>query len=96
MPVFMKVTLRLPLSVHRAVNKAAEESGQSLNAEIVSRLNASLGNPYLSEKDANDDVLYRLADLEARITQLENQKPGRMPTSISQKRPKTKTATGDG
>lgn len=95
MPVFMKVTLRLPLSVHRAVSKAAEESGQSLNAEIVSRLNASLGNPYLSEKDANDDVLYRLAEVEARITQLENQRSEK-PTSMSQKRPKTKTANGDG
>lgn len=96
MPVFMKVTLRLPLSVHRAVNKAAKESGRSLNTEIVSRLNASLGNPYLSEKDTTDDVLYRLADLEARITQLESQQPGLATTSISQKRLKTKAANGDG
>jgi hypothetical protein len=79
MPVIfqVKVTLRLPAAVHRAVNKAAEESGRSLNTEIVERLNQSLGKPYLSEKDVDENVMTRLIDLEARVAKLEKQKgPG--------------------
>jgi hypothetical protein len=78
MPVFMKVTLRLPLAVHRAVNKAAQESGRSLNTEIIERLNQSLGNPYLSEKKVDDDVMIRITDLEARVAELEKRKGRRL------------------
>jgi hypothetical protein len=71
MPVFIQVTLRLPFAVHHAVRKAAEESGRSLNTEIVERLNQSLGNPYLSEKRVDDDVMIRITDLESRVAELE-------------------------
>ena len=76
MPVIfqVKVTFRLPAAVHRAVNKAAEELGRSLNTEIVERLNQSLGKPYLSEKDVDENVMTRLIDLEARVAKLEKKK----------------------
>ena len=70
----MKVTLRLPVAVHLAVNKTARESGRSLNTEIIERLNTSLGNPYLSEKNVDDDVMIRITDLEARVAELEKRK----------------------
>jgi hypothetical protein len=77
MPVIIQVTLRLPLAVHRAVNNAAQHSGRSLNTEIVERLNQSLGKPYLSEKDVDENVMTRLIDLEARVAKLEKRKgPG--------------------
>jgi hypothetical protein len=70
----IKVTLRLPIAVHRAVRNAAKESGRSLNTEIMERLNQSLGNPYLSEKKVDDDVMIRITDLEARVAELEKRK----------------------
>jgi hypothetical protein len=69
-----KITLRLPIAVHRAIIKAARESGRSLNTEITERLNTSLGNPYLSEKKVDDDVMIRITDLEARVAELEKRK----------------------
>ena len=74
MPVHMKMTLRLPVAVYTAVNNAAKESGRSLNTEIMERLNQSLGNPYLSEKSVDDDVMIRITDLESRVTELEKRK----------------------
>jgi hypothetical protein len=80
MPIVLtsiNVTLRLPVAVHRAVRNAAKESGRSLNTEIVERLNQSLGKPYLSEKDVDENVITRLIDLEARVARLEKKKgPG--------------------
>lgn len=70
----IKVTLRLPVAVHRAVRSAAKESGRSLNTEIMERLNQSLGNPYLSEKRVDDDVMIRIIDLESRVAELEKRK----------------------
>ncbi len=70
----MKMTLRLPVAVYTAVNNAAKESGRSLNTEIMERLNQSLGNPYLSEKSVDDDVMIRITDLESRVTELEKRK----------------------
>ena len=74
MPVHMKMTLRLPVAVYTAVNNAAKESGRSLNTEIMERLNQSLGNPYLSEKRVDDDVMIRITDLELRVAELEKRK----------------------
>jgi hypothetical protein len=74
MPVHMKMTLRLPVAVYTAVNNAAKESGRSLNTEIMERLNQSLGNPYLSEKRVDDDVMIRITDLESRVAELEKRK----------------------
>jgi hypothetical protein len=79
MPIVLtsiNVTLRLPVAVHRAVRNAAKESGRSLNTEIVERLNQSLGKPYLSEKDVDENVITRLIDLEARVAKLEKRKGG--------------------
>jgi hypothetical protein len=70
----MKMTLRLPVAVYTAVNNAAKESGRSLNTEIMERLNQSLGNPYLSEKRVDDDVMIRITDLESRVAELEKRK----------------------
>jgi hypothetical protein len=74
----IKITLRLPVAVHQAINKAAKESGRSLNTEIIERLNQSLGNPYLSEKNVDDDVIIRITDLEARVAELEKRKKDRL------------------
>ena len=40
-----KTALRLPKSLHEAVHKAAKESGRTMNAEIVYRLQQSFENP---------------------------------------------------
>jgi predicted HicB family RNase H-like nuclease len=36
-----KLTLRLPIDLHRCLTRSAVESGRSLNAEIVQRLKRS-------------------------------------------------------
>lgn len=43
MSVTVSITLRLPLGVHTALSKEAENAGSSLNQENVDRLNASFG-----------------------------------------------------
>jgi hypothetical protein len=40
----------------------------------MERLNQSLGNPYLSEKRVDDDVMIRITDLESRVAELEKRK----------------------
>jgi hypothetical protein len=45
-----------------------------VNAEIVERLNQSLGGVHLSEKDVDKDVLRRIADLEVRLAKLERRR----------------------
>lgn len=38
---YMKTALRLPRDLHAQIQEAATESGRSMNAEIVARLNGS-------------------------------------------------------
>ncbi|WP_421862501.1 Arc family DNA-binding protein [Marinobacter adhaerens] len=38
---FYRTQIRIPADLHRALKEATEESGRSLNAEIVARLNDS-------------------------------------------------------
>lgn len=38
---FFRTQIRIPADLHRALKEATEESGRSLNAEIVARLNDS-------------------------------------------------------
>ncbi len=72
MPVWMKMTLRLPLQVHKALSHEAQKTGTSLNQLIVDRLNASVGEVYVSEETANDgNLIRRLEVLEGRVTLLE-------------------------
>lgn len=72
MPVFMKLTVRLPLSIHSALTRSSKETGKSLNAEVVDRLNQSFGGVYLRESAIEDDnIIKKISDLEARIAELE-------------------------
>lgn len=70
--VWMKMTLRLPSQVHKALSDEAQRKNTSLNQLIVDRLNSSVGEVYLSEKTANDgNLVRRLEELEARVSALE-------------------------
>ncbi|WP_353641959.1 toxin-antitoxin system HicB family antitoxin [Mesorhizobium sp. WSM2239] len=72
MPVWMKLSVRLPLQVHTALSKEAKASAVSLNQLIVDRLNASVGGAYVTEDQANDGaILRRLKEVEERLDALE-------------------------
>lgn len=72
MPVWMKITLRMPLQVHTALTNEAERDGKSLNQIIVDKLNASVGGVYIDEETANAaNVIKRLDDLEKRLSLME-------------------------
>ncbi|WP_168256477.1 toxin-antitoxin system HicB family antitoxin [Rhizobium laguerreae] len=72
MPVWTKMTLRLPLAVHTALTRAAQESDVSLNQLIVDRLNSSVGGAYVSEEEANSaNLLERLDRLERQVSALQ-------------------------
>jgi len=51
---FIKTALRLPRDVHAAIQKAAEESGRSMNSEIVARLQASFQRSSVSVPSGSD------------------------------------------
>lgn len=55
---FIKTALRLPRDLHATIQEAAESSGKSMNAEIISRL---LTNP---EAVAATTILAKLNELE--------------------------------
>jgi hypothetical protein len=68
MPIWTKMTLRLPLQVHTALSDEAKRADTSLNQVIVDRLNASLGGVYITEGEANEArVVQRIADLEKQV-----------------------------
>ena len=71
MAIEVRMTVRLPLAVHFALERAAEELGRSLNGELVDRLNQGLGGVFLDERKVDRDVLARLADVERRLMLLE-------------------------
>ncbi len=75
MPVWVKMTLRLPHQVHSALTDLLKDKPDtSLNQEIVDRLNASLGGVYVSEVQANDaNVIRRIERLEAEVAKLKRQ-----------------------
>ena len=64
-PALGQLKLRLPNSLRKALEEAAEKSGKSLNAEIVWRLSKSLEAPEVyAEFEASEfERLKRLADL---------------------------------
>lgn len=76
MPVWVKMTLRLPHQIHSALSKiVADDDGRSLNQEIIDRLNASLGGVYVSEEQANDaNIIRRIERLEAEVKALKAKK----------------------
>lgn len=55
---FIQTAFRMPPAMHEALRNAADESGRSLNAEMVHRIGNSLGMefPSASKDDANDVI----------------------------------------
>ncbi len=66
MAVFVRLSVRLPASLHGALNKASERNRRTINAEITERLAKSFSN--------GDPLEARFADLEARVAKLEKRK----------------------
>jgi hypothetical protein len=64
-PAFGQLKLRLPDTLRKALEEAAEKSGKSLNAEIIWRLSKSLEAPEaFAEFEAGEvERLKALADL---------------------------------
>ena len=58
---YLKTALRLPRDLHARLLKAARDSSKSLNAEIVTRLEASFGRAEMEEIAA--DLAARLDEL---------------------------------
>lgn len=58
---FIKTALRIPRGLHAGIQAAAEQSGRSMNAEIIGRLQESLG------VDVSAAIIDRLKSREAQL-----------------------------
>jgi predicted DNA-binding protein len=68
-----KITLRLPDETHQKLSEISEESGESINAEIVSRLNESLGiGVYEKLTEIEQICLSNQAKLDALLKRLDD------------------------
>lgn len=68
MAVEIRLTVRLPHTLHMAVTKDAKRRGQSVNDGIVARLSEALG---VARAKQDENILQRLSDVEARLAKLE-------------------------
>lgn len=73
--------LRLPQELKDQVEEAAKQSGRSMNAEIVARLEQSFTEPLSTERSAHSDIadlvkqqkLFHIETLELQLTTIENE-----------------------
>ena len=51
-----KTALRLPKPLHKIIHEAAKESGRSMNAEIVARLQATFEEPEVTYEQMLENI----------------------------------------
>ncbi|MCR8961181.1 Arc family DNA-binding protein [Variovorax sp. S2] len=68
---FVKTALRLPPEVHEAMHAAAQASGRSYNAEIVSRLEASLAQAAAPRETMDQYLEAQVQLVQSRVSMLD-------------------------
>lgn len=56
----IRITLRLPPDIHEALGQISEQSGKSLNAEIIDRVRDSLSNESPEIIETTENLLRRV------------------------------------
>ena len=75
MSMWVRFNLRLPRAVHSELAKSAKAGGRSVNAEIVERLNRSVGGVFITPDEiAEAGIAERFVKLEERVAELEKWK----------------------
>lgn len=60
---YIRITLRMPKDTHVLLSNAAETKSHSMNAEIVSRLEASFQSAPAERETLNDEYLRKIEAL---------------------------------
>ena len=92
---YIKTALRLPREVHAQIQQAAAASGRSMNAEIVSRLEASFSRIALGldEDRLAEEVASKVAEAIFRSRNVLLEKLGTEPDKPASKAPPQRPAT---
>jgi hypothetical protein len=65
-----RLMVRAPESLHEYLTESARQANRSLNYEMITRLNASIGLDRLLKIDNADEALLAMAKLKSRLVDL--------------------------
>ncbi|TCT09482.1 Arc family DNA-binding protein [Paralcaligenes ureilyticus] len=68
---YIKTALRLPRDLHARLLKSSEQTGKSMNAEIIARLDVSLDGERESQKKVIDSLLAKHNHLQKTVENIQ-------------------------